>query len=526
MEDRTICKICNKKFKTMSGLGRHTKLTHKLNPDIYYEKYLMPPKENECKICSGKTSFRNFSTGFLKYCSSKCCNLDPIINYKKKMTLFNRTGYIHNTHNPENKEKVKQTCLDRYGFEHYSKSDIVRNKTKKTCLDKYGFEYSMQSENNKIKSKATFLTKYGVDNYSKTDEFKKISLEKNLIYKKKFFESNILPEGYKISEYKMGKYIVLECDKGHIFECLKCLVRFRRGHSTVCTTCNPRNSGCRSKPEIDLCNFISSHYTGEIISSCRDIIPPLELDIYLPDLKLAFEFNGLYWHSELYKDKFYHLNKTEECERNGIQLIHIYQDDWEFKQDIIKSRILNLLGQSNKIYARKCDIREVSCKDTREFLEENHIQGTLNSNNNIGLYHNNELVSLMCFGKNRFKQEEEELLRFCNKIYTTVIGGASRLFKYYIKNNKKSNIISYADRNWSMGNLYNKLGFKLDSKTPPNYWYVNEYFRENRFKYRKSELIRMGFDPNKTEHEIMLDREMYRIYNAGNLKYKYIHNIQ
>ena len=255
------------------------------------------------------------------------------------------------------------------------------------------------------------------------------------------------------------------------------------------------------------------------------------MDVYLPELKIAFEFNGLYWHNELNKENNYHLNKTELCEQNGIQLIHIYEDDWIYKQDIVKSMISNKLGKtSNKIFARKCEIKEISDNNlVRLFLDENHIQGFVGSKIKIGLFFNNELVSIMTFGNRRVVMgkkttnvDEYELLRFCNKINTNVIGGASKLFKYFIKKYNPSEITTYADRSFSRGKLYEKLGFKFVSKTQPNYCYVIGRKKYYRFNFRKNILINEGFDPNKTEHEIMLERKIYRIYDSGNLKFNFV----
>ena len=131
----------------------------------------------------------------------------------------------------------------------------------------------------------------------------------------------------------------------------------------------------------------------------------------------------------------------------------------------------------------------------------------------------------MTFGAKRkslgSKSEEEcyELLRFCNKLNTTVIGGASKLLKHFVKVHNPNEIISYCDRRWSQGDLYEKLGFKFDHVSQPNYYYVIKGKRENRFKYRKSELVKQGFDKNKTEHEIMLERGIYRIYDCGTKAY-------
>lgn len=289
-------------------------------------------------------------------------------------------------------------------------------------------------------------------------------------------------------------------------------------------------SGCQkcglkyNKSEDTLKNFIKTLGVS-FIENTHKIIPNFELDVYIPSHNLAIEFNGLYWHSELHKPSNYHITKTELCEKNGIKLIHIFEDEWNDKKDITKSRIKNLLGLTeNKLYARKCEIKEVPSKESQIFLEQNHIQGTTNSSIKIGLYFNNELVSIMTFGKGRIalggKSNEYELVRFCNKINTTVIGGADKLLKYFIKTYTPSTIISYADRRWSQGDLYSKLNFTKTHYSQPNYWYIIQGKRKHRFAYRKSILVKQGYDKNKSEAEIMFERKIYRIYDCGTIVYK------
>jgi len=324
--------------------------------------------------------------------------------------------------------------------------------------------------------------------------------------------------------------ICKDCDK--IFKISKTLFNHKLLENIkLCPFCNPPTI---SNNEIKIFNFITNIYNDQIITNSKKIIPPLELDIFLPELKLAFEYNGLYWHNELNKENNYHLNKTELCEEQEIQLIHIYEDDWIYKQDIVKSMILNKLEKTeNKIFARKCEIKEISNnKLIKSFLDENHIQGFVGSKIKIGLFYNKELVSLITFGNRRVamgkkttNDGEYELLRFCNKLNTNVVGGASRLFKYFIKNYKPTEITTYADRSFSQGKLYETLGFKFIEKTKPNYYYVIGRKKYHRFNFRKNILIKEGFDPNKTEHEIMLERKIYRIYNSGNLKYIFDFNI-
>ena len=210
----------------------------------------------------------------------------------------------------------------------------------------------------------------------------------------------------------------------------------------------------------------------------RTILAPLEADMYIPEKKLAIEFDGLYWHSdEVLSKRCYHLMKTEACEKQGIQLVHIFENEWMCCREIVKSRLRDLLGVHDRtVYARKCEVREVDSKASKQFQDDNHIQGTVNASVRLGLYYDDKLVSLMTFGKCRFdKKHEWELLRFCSKCGYHIPGAASKLLKHFEKAYKPKSLVSYADRRWSQGKLYRALGFKLDHVSPPNYWYFKTY---------------------------------------------------
>ena len=289
-------------------------------------------------------------------------------------------------------------------------------------------------------------------------------------------------------------------------------------NNPLCTICYPISEN-NSIKELEVLRFIEKIYKGKILPGYRD---NMEIDIYLPELKLGFEFNGLYWHSEEYKDKNYHLDKTLFFKKKDIRIIHIWEDDWDNKKDIIKSQIKNYLGLiENKIFARKCIIKEIQSSD---FLNINHIQGNVSSSLKLGLFHNDELVSLMTFdqfeGRKKMGKEEWNLSRFCNKINYNVIGGAGRLFNYFIKTYNPSRLISYADRSWSEGNLYYQLGFKLKSETKIDYKYIVNNVRENKTKYKKSKLIKKGFIG--TEKEITENLGYKRIYDCGKFKFEYL----
>ena len=289
--------------------------------------------------------------------------------------------------------------------------------------------------------------------------------------------------------------------------------------------CCPKCRGQISKRETEVVDYIKSIYSGNVITTDKTILNGKHIDIYLPDINLAIEFDGLYWHNELKKPISYHLNKTKLCKYKGIKLIHIFEDEWIYKKDIVKSMLRNKIGlTANKIFGRKCIIKEVNIKDSREFLDNNHIQGDVSAQIKLGLYYNDNLVSLMCFNEPRKAKSNDfiefELTRFCNKLNTNVIGAASKLLKYFIDNYKPKNIISYADLRWSTGDLYLTLGFTGVRNGRPNYFYVVNGKRVNKSGFRKSKLIKSGFDSNKSEHEIMLENGIYRIYDCGKIRFE------
>lgn len=281
-----------------------------------------------------------------------------------------------------------------------------------------------------------------------------------------------------------------------------------------------------SNIEKEIMEFIKS--LGFDARSDRKILNGKEIDIFIPSLNIAFEIDGLRWHNEVTKDNNYHLRKTEQCKELGVSLFHIFEDEWEFKSDIVKSRICSILCKNNiRIFARDCEIKTVEKSIAMKFLEENHLQGKCGSIVNYGLFYNGNMVSIMTFGKQRKNLGRRdcdgtyELLRFCNKLNTTVIGGASRLLHHFIIDFHPKKIISYADRRWSDGNLYYKLGFTHIHNSRPNYFYIIGHKRKNRFNFRKDVLVKEGYDANKTEHEIMLDRGIYRIYDCGSMLFEY-----
>ena len=283
-----------------------------------------------------------------------------------------------------------------------------------------------------------------------------------------------------------------------------------------------------TRPEIDIKDLLRTSNI-DYVENDRNILNGKEIDIYIPNNNLGIEYDGLYWHSNAYKENNYHLNKTNDCEKQDIQLLHIFEDEWINKKEIVKSIIKSKLGLNDvRIYGRKCIIKEIDGRLCKEFLIENHVQGNINSKVKIGLFYDNKLVSVMTFGVKRIAMGckinidgEYEMHRFCNKLNTQVIGGASKLLKYFINTYNPKLILTFADRRYSNGNLYKQLGFEFIENTKPNYWYFksNDLNRYHRYNFRKDILVKDGFDATKTEHQIMEERGFSRIYDSGNMKF-------
>jgi hypothetical protein len=292
-------------------------------------------------------------------------------------------------------------------------------------------------------------------------------------------------------------------------------------------------SSFESKPEIFI-EEILKQYNINYKKNDRTNIYPLELDFYLPDTKIAIEFNGFYYHSEITgnKDNKYHLNKTNLCDTLGIRLIHIFEDEYNNNRLLLKSKLENLLGVNKyKIYARKCSIKVIDSSTKKKFIEKYHIQGDSNSCVNLGLFSKNRLVQVMTFSKKRKAlgsnpiEGEYELSRMCSIKGFNIVGGASKLLKFFETTYHPRQLVSYADKRWSVGNIYHQLGFTKTHVSKPNYWYFsinNNCKKWHRYMFAKHTLVKKLkiFDPSISEWENMKNNNYDRIWDCGNLVFE------
>lgn len=278
----------------------------------------------------------------------------------------------------------------------------------------------------------------------------------------------------------------------------------------------------------DVLKFIIESYKDEYImdykcgnSSC---------DIYLPKIRTGFKLLGLFEYSEINVNKKNQVETWKDFESEGSHIVQIFEDSWNIKEDIVKNRIVNILRLSNKIGARKCKVKVINDNSViKDFIDKSHIQGSIGSSIKLGLYREDELVSIMTFGKLRKnlgqvgQSGSYELLRFCNKFGVNVVGGASKLFKHFLDVYKPTSVISYADKCWSSSDcLYTKIGMDKVHDSDPSYFYIIGTRRKGRFGYRKDVVLQVGFDGSQVgEHTGMLHLECYRVFDCGTAKYEW-----
>lgn len=322
---------------------------------------------------------------------------------------------------------------------------------------------------------------------------------------------------YAATQYtKSHEKVKITCPKHGEFEQLA-YMHLQTTHG--CPDCaNAQTTSCGEK---EIQSFLLS--VDPSLNIRKTKIDKLEIDLFLPDYQVGIEYHGLYWHNELYVGRSRHVKKADMAFKNKIKLIQIFENEWQEKQEIVKSRILSAIGKNQKIMARKTKVVPLDVGQKANFLNQNHIQGSDKSSTVLlGLEYENELVACMTFGASRFGSKYAwELIRYANKIGVNVIGGAGKLLKHF-KQNHKGSIVSYADRRWSNGDLYQKLGFKLDCVTTPGYFYYNIKTKEilQRMKCQKHKLINLpGYNPALSEKEIMLRNNFIRVWDAGHLRF-------
>lgn len=509
----------------------------------------------KCPVCGNKVNFTNFRIGYKIYCSRKCLNSDPVKKEKTRKTCLEKYGGVAPAASKEVVLKMQNTSIKKYGVYNIQKLNSTKEKTRKTCLEKYGGQGN-ESESIKEKYIESCLNNYGVNNpmlnkecceklkqtcikkYGYSSASKSNSIKNKIKNSRREYE--IHRQDFLIGYTENGDWI---CKCPHP-DCNKCFEKYYIVHPLIfnwrkhdntepCTNLLPIGKDNTKNTTIEL--FIQNILVKNNISytiNDRSIISPKELDIYIPSKNIAIECNGIYSHSIKYKSPSYHIQKYKDCHAQNIQLLSIWEDWVKTKPQIVESIILNKLGVcNNTIYARKTHIKEIDSKICNEFLDNNHIQGRSAASIHLGLYMGEDLVSVMTFSRPRVNmggkehKQEWELVRFCNKLNIRVVGGASKLLKYFIKQYNPKSIVSFSMNDISNGDLYKTLGFESDDKITQSYWYIDPKTmkRYHRTSFTKQSIVKRGWrdvmNSSWTEKQVMAEQGYFCIYDSGQLKW-------
>ena len=455
-KNQLLCPVCNKNYRKFNG--------HKYS-DV-------------CSIlCHNRSSLTKQKIKETRLKNHNGKYVDDAILAKKRQTCIQRYNEISYSKTNEFKQKVKTTKLINHGSETYNNVDkmkqtklerygsssyVNKEKIRKTFNEKYNVNSPVQIKSVQKQQQATCLNKYGVKSFLQTDICKNQS--KKMSYEK------MLNNELDIPNFSYDDYLKTYGDTVLEFKCKKCNNVFSAihhdGYHSKCPNCYPY---VLSKSQLEVKDFLSQFINVE--ENNRKIIYPYELDIYIPEKKLAIEYDGIYWHSQI-DDCNYHLNKTQLCEKCGIQLIHIFENEWLSKKEIVKSMLKDVLCIYDKtIYAKNCEVKEIDNSLSEKFQNENNINGATNSDLSLGLFYENELVSLISFKKYKISIGKWKIQKFCNKLNYNIINGIEKLLNYFEVNYKPTNLIVSIDRRWSNGKLYEQHGFKLRKISKPKCWY-------------------------------------------------------
>lgn len=500
--------------------------------DIFYpkssrQKYCRKPIKKTCEIC-GATFERSCGDLFGKTCSAECSAKLSGINMKKAIQSStricracgkefhptNNTNFVcSDIHYRTCAVCGKQFVLDT--SQYYKEWAVTCSPSCRAVLANGRAKKSGNMDKGHDKVRKSRLTPEQVDNYNKfMDDPRKFISES---FPCTLPSLKVLSSMLGIAECTVGQYV----NQYKIRDLVEYPV---------------------SNMEKDITDLIKTARPDlYIVHNDRNVIKPLEIDIYLPDIKLGIECNPTWTHNSSNPDPWgwppkkytYHKEKTDKAEEAGIKLIHIFGHEWEHKRDIVESIILNSIGaNSTKIYARLCEVREVSSEDSRKFLDMNHRQGSVNCSIRLGLFSNDKLVSLMTFSRPRYTignnlKDSYELVRFCSLLNTTVVGGASKLFKYFVNNYSFSKIYSYSDRAHTSGKIYAVLGFEECERSDPGYVWVNinSDVAYSRINAQRANIRRFlgdnEVDLNRSESEIMESHGFVKVYDSGTIRWEF-----
>ena len=456
-------------------------------------------------FCPHCGSFMNNRVhGWPKYCSKECrkANHNWSKNSESRKELEDFWESKYGCRNPlgskEVRHKIETTLLERYGVKHNWESGSPSwEKIKKTVRDKYGTDYIVQSDYFKLKSIETLMEHYGVTSPIHSKEIRD-----------------------KIEKTSIERYGVpnVFCSGSPIIDTIKQTNLQKYGVPYYCMTkAYVEGSGSRvSQVNKDFAEFL---LTKGITSEFEKLAGWYHYDLCVLD-NILIDINPSFTHSVTsgisnFKPKSmqYHYQRYLNAQVNGFKLIQVWDwDNWD--------KIVNSLRKEHVLYARQCELRELDKKTTKQFLNMYHYQNaTRSSLVNLGLYYNDELVETMTFGKPRYANTEFELLRLCTKFNYRIIGGASKLLKYFERTYNPKKLISYCDLSKFDGSVYEQLGFEETRLTYSKHWYnykTGRHITDNLLRQMGADrLIGTEFGKGTSNEDIMKLFGFIEVYDAG-----------
>lgn len=495
---KKICEICGKEFEAKSPLKK-----------ICYDDHY-----RTCPHC-GKTILWN---DYHPFTGCKKCNA-LIAAQKRKKTMMEKYGAETTLQSKQLRAKVEDTMKDRYGATNAMQSDEIQQKAQQTNLKRYGHKNVMsnpeiakrsaESRHENIeaiqeKVKQTWMEKYGVENISQLPE----TIDK---ITDTFIKRYGVKRAVHVPEFRNKMIKTMEERYGSPYYVLTDNYR-QNSHFRISET--------NRKFQTKLKKYgIEAEMEFKIGTKCFDL--KISETNTLIEINPTYTHNiiGNHWSSEGL-DKYYHRDKTQVAEESGYRCIHVW--DWDGWKAIVQM----ILPATHKVHARKCTIYRLNKSVGDEFLRRYHIQGTCRGQLlYLGLVYEDELIQVMTFGKSRFdKKFDVELMRFCNKYGYRIPGGASKLFTYATKIYELSNVISYCDRSKFTGDVYEKIGMKLERITPPQEIWSKDtsHITANLLRARGyDQLFGTNYGKGTSNEQLMIENGWLPVYDCGQRVYTF-----
>ena len=503
------CEICGKIFKLYKKSNGCYSTVQYCSEECYKEK-LYRNNIVHCKNCGKEYSKYIKETG--KRNKSEFCSESCQLEYNDKFRKKDICAYCGKEYlKPrDNKGKIRNV---KFCSEECSKNAELARIKKAVCLN-CGKELPVIYTNSGDVSKRKFCNINCEHEYYDKTQLK----EKTCLYCGKKFKPVRLENG-KLSQ---SNYCSDDCwYKGSQNKFIEaCQKKYGVDYPVLREEAQKAQGEIISKINLQFCNKLKEN---NIKYNLEKRIVNMSFDIELTNRNILIEINPTYTHTVIgnhynnwqYDKKFetYHLNKTNFAQENNYHCIHVWDwDDWD--------KIISMLKIKQKLYARKLKLKEIDKKEANIFINQYHLQNSCYGNVvNLGLFQDDTLVQVMTFGKPRYnKNYQYELLRLCSHSDYIIIGGAEKLFKYFIQNYQPESIISYCDISKFDGDVYNRLNFKLKQQTKPaKIWSKGkDYITDALLRQRGyDQLFKTNYGKGTSNEELMLSSGWKPVYDCG-----------